>query len=87
MFRRAVQTGEVEALAGVVLTLIADLLGRSCRFDEAQIVASGAKRALAELEGDEEFAITADVARYIRTLAAAGDDDAHCCGDAFAVDE
>lgn len=83
MFRRALLTGEVAAPRGVVLTVIADLLRRARRFDEAGAVATEAQRALAELE-DEEFATTADVARYIGALAASGDDAAHCCADAFA---
>lgn len=87
MFRRALDRGEADAPPGVVLTLIADLLRRSRRFDEAQAVAGGALRALGELERDEQFATTADIARYIGELAAAGDDALHCCDEAFAVEE
>lgn len=83
LFRRALVTGEAKAPRGMVLTLIADLLRRARRFDEAGELAAQAQLALAELE-DEESAPTVDIARYIGALAASGDDAAHCCGDAFA---
>lgn len=87
MFRRALSTGKAEATPGVVLTLIADLLRRSRQFDEARAVAASAERELAELVEDEQFATTVDIARYIGVLAEVQDDAAHCCGEAFAVDE
>lgn len=86
MFRRSLVTGEAKAPAGVVLTLVADLLRRARRFDEAVEVSAAAQRELAELEGEDEFAATADIARYICSLAGAGDDAAHCCGEAFTPD-
>ena len=86
MFRRALVTGEAKAPAPVVLTLVADLLRRARRFDEALDAGAAAQRELAELEGDEEFAATAEIARYIGSLAETGDDAAHCCGDAFAAE-
>ena len=70
-----------------MLTLVADLLRRSRRFDEAQATAADALRSLRELDGDESFATTVDIARYIGSLAGVADDGAHCCGEAFAVEE
>lgn len=87
MFRRALDRGEAAAPPGVVLTLVADLLRRGRCFEEAQVVASTARDVLGELHDDEQFATTSDIARYIGELAAAGDDAAHCCDEAFAVEE
>ena len=87
MFRRALERGEAGAPRGVVLTLVADLLRRSRRFDESAAAAGSAARLLAELAGDEDDAATAEIARYIGELAAVGDDQAHCCAEAFTTGE
>jgi hypothetical protein len=87
MFRRSLETGDAGASTGVVLTLVADLLRRARRFGEAEDVAEEATGALAELPDDDDTAATADIARYIATLASVGDDAAHCCDEAFTAEQ
>jgi hypothetical protein len=85
LFRRALETGDAHAPEGHVLTLVADLLRRARRFDEAIATAESAQASLAEDGHADDPA--AGIARFVAALASEGDDDAHTVAEVLAPDE
>lgn len=85
MLASALAWGDVPTESAVVRGVLADLLRRAGRYDEA-LAALGAGEALLDPD-DEEHAGTATVLGFIRELAEAGDDEAHSVVEAFAAEE
>lgn len=85
MLASAIEWGDVPTESAVVHGVLADLLRRAGRYDEA-IDAVAAAEATLDPE-DEEESGTATVLGFIRELAEAGDDEAHSVVEAFAAEE
>jgi hypothetical protein len=86
MFQRALTDGEAEAPDGVILTVISDLLRRAQHFHEAVEVASNAEDLVGGDPEEGELAGAVTVAKFIRALAEAGDDESHNAAEAFAAE-
>lgn len=85
MFESALARGEATAPAGSVKTLLADVLRRAGRFDDAIAASEEAELLVArEEDADDPEADAAAVPRYVRALAEAGDDRTHNVAEAFA---
>ena len=85
MLASALEWGDVPTESPVVRGVLADLLRRAGRYDEA-ISALDLGEELIDL-GDEEGSGTATVLGFIRELAEVGDEDAHSVAEAFAAEE
>jgi tetratricopeptide (TPR) repeat protein len=85
MLASALEWGDVPTESPVVRGVLADLLRRAGRYDEA-IGALEPCEGLLDPE-DEEHQGTATVLGFIRELAEAGDDEAHSVAEAFAAEE
>jgi hypothetical protein len=85
MLASALEWGDVPTESPVVRGVLADLLRRAGRHDEAiGVLESG--EGLLDPE-DEEQQGTATVLGFIRELAEAGDDEAHSVAEAFAAED
>jgi len=85
MLASAIEWGDVPTESAVVHGVLADLLRRAGRYDEA-IDAVAAAEATLDTE-DEEQSGTATVLGFIRELVEAGDGEAHSVAEAFAAEE
>jgi hypothetical protein len=85
MLASAIERGDVPTESPVVLGVLADLLRRAGRYDEAIGVLESGEDLLDP--ADEEQSGTGTTLGYIRELAEAGDDDAHSVDEAFAAEE
>lgn len=85
MLASAIEWGDVPTESPVVHGVLADLLRRAGRYNEA-IGALAAGEALLDLE-DEEQSGAATVFGFLRELAEASDDEAHSVDEAFSTEE
>ena len=85
MLASAIEWGDVPTESAVVHGVLADLLRRAGRYDEA-IDAVAAAEATLDTE-DEEQSGTATVLGFLRELADGGDDEAHSVIEAFAAED
>jgi hypothetical protein len=85
MLLSALEWGDVPTESPVVRGVLADLLRRAGRYDEA-LGALEAGEALLDRD-DDDHSGTATVLGFIRELAEAGDDEAHSVAEAFAAEE
>ncbi len=83
MFGRALTEAATEAHDEVVLTLSADVWRRAGRFENAIATAERVERLAEQSDGQEDTAVAAVVAAFIRGLAEAGDDALHNSSEAF----
>jgi hypothetical protein len=84
MLRLAISRGETRMAREVAFAVLADVVRRAGRFDEALAACDEAEWALEALEVDEDTASTWAVVAYLRELAEAGDDACHSAAEAFA---
>lgn len=88
-FLAALEWGEAGALPSSVRTLVADILRRAGRFEDALASLDAAEtHAMPETEDDPEAAVAgAAVRRFMRALCELEDAAAHPLAEAFAVEE
>jgi tetratricopeptide (TPR) repeat protein len=85
MLERAIAFGEHEAPLEIIGVVLADVLRRTGRFDEALAACDEAEQALGDAElGDEA---TAAVLAFIRELAESGDEGCHNAAEAFLAED
>ena len=82
MLAAAMEGGDVPASNPVGHVVLADVLRRAGRFEEAMAACAVAESGLLSEDGEESR--TAAVIAFIRALAEAADDDVHVVAEAFA---